>query len=203
MSITNENREFTTFQAARICGVFHTTVINWVNKGKLAAHHTPGGHRRILLANLVAFMKHYDMPIPEGIVDERKRVLVVEDDPVVQQVLVRALKPLPELEITTCVNGMEALLAIGKRAPDLVVLDIRIPHVNGLELCRLLRNNDYTDPVKIIAVSGEALSAADEYFLRTHADCYFRKPLQIDIFQEAAMDLLELEEISQKQEVRP
>jgi len=107
-------RAFTTFEVAKACGVFHTTVINWVNKGKLKARVTPGGHRRIQMPDLIDFMKRFDMPIPEDLTQKAKKILIVEDDPAVSRMLKRTLQALSGVEIQTCVGGLEALMAIGK-----------------------------------------------------------------------------------------
>lgn len=186
-------RAYTTFEVGKICGVFHTTVINWVNKGKLKAHFTPGGHRRILPADLLDFMQRFDMPIPPDLAERKKRVLIVEDDVVVQGSLVRALKPVSGIEVQVCSNGVEALMAIGRDLPELLVLDIRIPGVNGLDVCRVLHSSEQTASIKIIAVSGEALSAQEEAFLSEHAQGYIRKPVPLSEFRAAAVALLDAE----------
>lgn len=186
-------RVFTTFEVARICGVFHTTVINWVNKGRLKAHHTPGGHRRIKAADLVDFMQRYEMPIPADLAGRPKRILIVEDDPGVQRMLRRALQPLPGVVIQECADGIEALIAIGKEAPDLLILDIRIPQVNGVEVCRLLKANENTQPVKIVAVTGEPLPTEATAFLKAHADGFFQKPLATAALRALAAELLDLD----------
>ena len=80
-------KTFTTFEVARLCGVFHTTVINWVNKGKLKARVTPGGHRRIPISELVLFMKKYEMPIPADIEDAHKQILILDDEPMMTRLL--------------------------------------------------------------------------------------------------------------------
>lgn len=193
MAVTNLDKQFTTFQVAKACGVFHTTVINWVNKGKLKAHCTPGGHRRIQLADLLDFMRRFDMPIPEDLAARRRRVLVVEDDPAVQRMLVRTLQALPDAELTACTGGIEALMAIGKEPPELLVLDVRIPQVNGMEVLRLLRGNPQTLLVKTVAISGGALTPEEEEFLRAHADAFFRKPLSTVDFRRKAFELLDLD----------
>lgn len=192
MIITN-SREFSTFEVAKACGVFHTTVINWVNKGRLKARITPGGHRRIAAGDLVDFMQRFEMPIPADLVARPKRILIVEDDPSVQRMLTRALESLPGVEITACVGGLEALMAIGKEAPDLLVLDIRIPQVNGIEVCRVLKSSELTKPIKVIAVSGEVLDPSAREFLSAHADGFFQKPLAIGELKDLAADLLELD----------
>ncbi|OGR61233.1 MAG: hypothetical protein A2X36_13135 [Elusimicrobia bacterium GWA2_69_24] len=191
MNVTE--RVFTTFEAAKLCGAFHTTVINWVNKGKLKARCTPGGHRRIHLSDLRAFMEQFEMPIPADLMQRAKRILVVEDDPPVQRMLLRTLTSLPGVSVRACVGGLEALMAIGKEAPDLMILDIRIPQVNGLEVCRVLKSSEQTKPIKIVAVTGEPLPAQTEAFLREHADGFFPKPLSTAALRALAVELLELD----------
>ncbi|MBI2363106.1 MAG: response regulator [Elusimicrobia bacterium] len=186
-------RVFTTFEVARICGVYHTTVINWVNKSRLKAHHTPGGHRRIQAADLVDFMQRHEMPVPADLAGRPKRILIVEDDPGVQRMLKRALQPLPGVVIQECADGLEALMAIGKEAPDLLVLDIRIPQVNGVEVCRLLKANENTQPIKVIAVTGEPLPTEASAFLKEHADGFFQKPLATAALRALAAELLDLD----------
>lgn len=194
MTVTNARQKiFSTFEVGKICGVFHTTVIAWVNKGKLKAHLTPGGHRRIPLADLIDFMKRFDMPIPDNLAERRRRALVVDDDAAVQRMLVRALGALDGVDTDACGGGLEALMAIGKEAPDLLVLDIRIPQVNGFEVLRLLRSNEQTKPIKTIVVSGEALSKDEEARLKVDADALFRKPVAISEFRKKASELLDLE----------
>lgn len=191
MDVRND-RAFSTFEAAKVCGVVHTTVINWINKGMLKAHATPGGHRRIQHGDLVDFMTRFGMPIPPDLLERAKKVLIVEDDAAVQRMLKRALQMLPGVELNACAGGLEALVAIGKDAPDLVILDIRIPQVNGLEVCKLLRSSEHTRPIRIIAITGEPLPGEDEEFLRKHVDGFYQKPLPTEELRGLVHDLLEL-----------
>jgi excisionase family DNA binding protein len=184
-------REFTTFQAAKICGVFHTTVINWVNKGKLPARLTPGGHRRIALSDLVKFMQAWDMPVPPDLTTRPKRALVVEDDAAVQRMLTRCLSGIPDLEISACTSGLEALMLIGKEAPDVLVLDIRIPQVDGIEVCRLIRQSSHTQGVRVVAVTGQDLSRKDEAALASMAEGVLRKPFSSEKLKRLIQDLLD------------
>ncbi len=186
-------RAFSTFEVAKVCGVFHTTVINWVNKGKLKARVTPGGHRRIAMPELIDFMKRFEMPIPEDLKQKAKKILIVEDDPAVQRMLQRTLQALPGVEIQTCVGGLEALMAIGKDAPDLLILDIRIPQVDGIEVCKVLKSSEHTKPIKIIAITGEPLPTEAEEFLKPQVDGFFQKPLPTAQLKAMAAEFLELE----------
>jgi CheY-like chemotaxis protein len=159
----------------------------------LKAHCTPGGHRRILLPDLIDFMNRFELPIPEDLAQHPKRILIVEDDASVQRMLKRTLCALPGIEIQTCVGGLEALMAIGKEAPDLIILDIRIPQVNGIEVCRVLKSSEQTKPIKIVAITGEPLPVEAQTFLKTHVDGFFQKPLPTAELKAKDLELLELE----------
>lgn len=193
MFVMKTEKPLTTFQTAKICQVFHTTIINWVNQGILKAYYTPGGHRRIHPDDLIEFMRKHEMPIPQHFLNRQKNVLIVEDDPAVQRLLTRALQPLQDLQTQTCSNGLEALIMIGKEAPDLVILDLNIPEIDGLKVCRLLKANENTQDIRIIAISGETLSPAEEKTVKTNADCFFHKPLPTAELRSRVAEFLELE----------
>ena len=65
---------YTTHQVSKFCGVYPTTVINWVEEEKLPAYTTPGGHRRIKRDDLIKLMKKNNMPIPEELAKESMRL---------------------------------------------------------------------------------------------------------------------------------
>lgn len=198
MTVTSPaSRVFTTFEVAKLCGVFHTTVINWVNKGKLKARTTPGGHRRIAAGDLIDFMRQFEMPVPANLTDTAKKVLVVEDDPIVQKLLLKTLGALRGVEVQACAGGLEAMMLIGKEAPDLLILDINIPQVNGFDVLKLLRSNEQTRPIRVIAVSGTVLTLSEQGFIREHADELQLKPLVIAEFRRKAVELLEPDDATQ------
>ncbi|MCK5491593.1 MAG: excisionase family DNA-binding protein, partial [Candidatus Omnitrophica bacterium] len=71
---------YSTHQIAEICHVHYTTVIIWIEDGKLNAYTTPGGHRRIKKPVLVEFLKKYNLPLPEELLTSHMRILIVDDD---------------------------------------------------------------------------------------------------------------------------
>ncbi|MEK7390038.1 MAG: response regulator [Elusimicrobiota bacterium] len=173
-------RVFTTFQVARLCGVFHTTVINWANKGKLGARVTPGGHRRIPLSELKLFMKKYEMPIPADIEDTHKRILILDDERVVTRWLERGFsKHKDRYAVQIANNPVDALVIVGKKQPDLLVLDLLMPGMDGFEVCRILKANPATKEMKIVAISGKKLAASHLKFLEENADCLLCKPFSL------------------------
>ena len=103
------------------------------------------------------------------------RVLVVEDDPDIAELVARYLE---KAGYTTArvSSGRDALDAVRAKAPDLIVLDVMLPHVDGLEVCRLLRANDHTASIPIIMLTARADESERIVGLEMGADDYLAKP---------------------------
>lgn len=180
MSEQYGERTFTTFEVARLCGVFHTTVINWVNKGKLKARVTPGGHRRIPLSELVPFMKKYDMPIPADIEDTHRHILILDDEPMMTRLIEKGFaKHKDRYVVRVANNPVDALVMVGKRLPDLLVMDLMMPVMDGFQVCSVLKSSPATKDMKIVAISGRKLTAAQQEFLTKNVDQFLQKPFEV------------------------
>ncbi|MBW1849604.1 MAG: helix-turn-helix domain-containing protein, partial [Deltaproteobacteria bacterium] len=84
---------FTVAKAGKYCKVSPKTIINWIEAGNIKAYKTVGGHRRVKKSDLEQFMKAQGIPIPEeDLSDERKRILVVDDDPIIVETIVQSLE---------------------------------------------------------------------------------------------------------------
>jgi two-component system, OmpR family, response regulator MprA len=106
---------------------------------------------------------------------EQARILVVDDEPAVQKALSRALM-LEQYEISQAMDGREALTLLGDASYEAVILDISMPHVDGLEVCRRLREGGDRTPVLMLTARGEVddrvagLDAgADDYLVKPFA----------------------------------
>jgi DNA-binding response OmpR family regulator len=103
------------------------------------------------------------------------RVLVVEDDPDIAQLVAHYLEKAGfTAEITS--SGREALASIATRPPDVLVLDLMLPHVDGLEICRTIRGNDATAGVPIIMLTARGEESDRIVGLEIGADDYLAKP---------------------------
>jgi excisionase family DNA binding protein len=174
-------KTFTTFEVARLCGVFHTTVINWVNKGKLKARVTPGGHRRIPLSELVAFMKKYEMPIPSNIEDAHKQILILDDQLMMTRLLDKGFKKHEDrYKVQVANNPVDALMLVGKKLPHLLVLNLMMPVMDGFQVCEILKSNPATKEMKIIAITGKKLTASQSDFLGKNCDKFLLKPFDVN-----------------------
>lgn len=149
-----------TAEVARLLGVSTPTVQRWVDLGYLKAWKTVGGHRRIDGDSLARFMAAPDKrpPPPTG-ADAVPgtgllTALVVDDNPDDRDLICALVdEALPGIHVKVADNGFEALVAVGRETPQLVITDIVMPHMNGLEMLRFLSGVGDTAPRLIVAVS--------------------------------------------------
>ncbi len=146
-------RFLTTNRIAGLIGVSERTVANWIDRGHLDAHRTPGGHRRVSPDELVQFLHAREMPVPKELQSER-RVLIVEADAQVARVLQSYLNPeITGYSVTWMADALSALMHIGHNKPHVVLLDILMPGMDGLEVCRKIRANPDLAEVRVIFVT--------------------------------------------------
>jgi len=188
---------FTTFEISQICGVNPTTVQNWVKSKRLKAFQTPGKHRRVRRDDLVEFLRKFDMPIPAELENNEAQkiihnVLIADDDTDVRNVIADALRVGDEINITEARNGIDALLAIGRSKPDMIILDVRMPNMNGYDVCERLKADNDVRKIKIIAISGDHSPEVRERIIAAGADMFFTKPLDLIGFRDECFRLLEI-----------
>lgn len=163
----------------------HTTVIRWIGEGKIKAHETPGGHRRIESRDLLGFLKRYSMPVPASLSNGRFRVLAVDDEKVMLSMLRKMVDDCADkIELHLATHGMAALMLIGKVPFDLVILDVLMPDIDGIEVCKALKRNPDTAGMKIIAMSGKPLSEEQEEYLDRNTECLLKKPFSPSLLLE-------------------
>lgn len=169
----------TSSEVGHLLQVNPSSVKKWVNDGLLAAFRTPGGHRRIRASDLVDFLTRHRMPIPAELQDvARKRVLLVDDNQAQLSALSRSLKRHADrLEVVTANNGIDALVLVGSFHPNFVVLDVFMPEIDGLEVCRRLKKRPETKDVQVIIVSGGLTPALERKALEAGAVRCLSKPV--------------------------
>jgi excisionase family DNA binding protein len=184
---------FTTYQAANICNVHLTTVINWINEGALKAYATPGGHRRIKEIDILKFMKKHRIPIPKDLKKETKLVLIVDDDPIVLEEFREALSG-EGFDLDFASDGFEAGRKIYKKKPDLILLDFKMPGIDGFQVCEILHKDKETTQIPIIAVT--VLNSEED--IRRIKKCgvkkYIPKPMDIEKLLISIKDILDIED---------
>jgi excisionase family DNA binding protein len=172
----------TVSQASKYCKVSSKTIINWIEAGHLKAYKTVGGHRRIKKDDLDQFLKEKGMPLPEEHKkEERKRILVVDDDKIIVETIVQALEEDEYgYEMISASDGFEAGLQISHFKPDLLILDIMMPDINGYEVCQKVKANPDTKETKIIVLSAYLNDEAFQHMKEFGAEACFSKPLPLE-----------------------
>jgi excisionase family DNA binding protein len=161
---------FTTGEAAEICRVSQQTIIRCFDSGRLRGFRVPGSKfRRIPRANLIKFMRENNIPL-DNLDSGRKKVLVVDDDAEIVELITDILTRDGRYEIRTASSGYEAGMVTQMFRPDLILLDYMLPDVNGNVVCQTIRNNPEFENTRIIIVSGVIKQERSINFSRSGAD---------------------------------
>jgi excisionase family DNA binding protein len=184
----------TVYKASQMCNVSSKTIINWIEAGHIKAYKTVGGHRRIKQADLEDFMRRQGIPIPkETPPNDRKRILVVDDDPIIVETIVQALEEDEfDYEVISASDGFEAGLQVNHFHPNLMILDIMMPDIKGNEVCRRIKSDPDTKDTKIIVLSAYLDDEKFEEMKSNGADICFSKPLPLPQLKKEVARLLGL-----------
>ena len=186
---------YTTFQIADICGVRPTTIIKWVKQKKIKAYVTLGGHRRVQESDLLEFLKEHGFPIPKSMERAQRRILIVEDDEAVGNLLLKAFKKAaPDAEVKWTKDGIGALLALSDSPPDLMVLDVVMPVVDGASVLATLRSDPRTRKIKVVGITGKNLSSEKLKHMQRHTEFFFLKPFDVGQMVQKSLSLIGTEE---------
>ncbi len=185
-------KTYTTFDLAKILDVYPTTVAKWIDEQKVKAFTTPGGHRRIREEDLLRFLKEHKMPIPVELQqDGRKRVLIVDDERPVINVISKVLKKFSDkYVVSSASDGFQAGEMVHDFKPDLVILDLRLPGINGFKVCSRIKKNENTRHIKIMAITGYDTPEYRKRILKAGADDYLAKPFDINTLADKVEKLL-------------
>ena len=140
----------TTGEVAEYCHVTYRAVLKWIAEGKLKAYRTPGQHSRVSVNDFLDFLEKYHMPVPNGLqrTAEKPRILVVDDDRKIVQLVKKALEADERYEISTAYDGFTAGQKFCRFHPEVVVLDIMMPGLNGYDVCTTIRSDPANKDVK-------------------------------------------------------
>ncbi|MBI2059964.1 MAG: response regulator [Nitrospirae bacterium] len=147
-------QSLSTREAARVLEVDINTVKNWVDSGEIRAHKTVGGHRRILRHDLMAFMTARGFPVPQAVLPT-PTVLVVDDEQEFLESCVKYLRAkAPDLEVVSARDGFEAGRLAERHRPQMIFLDVRLPGIDGVEVCRRISSDPHLRSSVVIGMTG-------------------------------------------------
>ena len=184
---------FTTGEAAKICKVSQQTIIRCFDSGQLKGFRVPGSRfRRIPREALYRFMKENSIPT-DALESGRRRVLIVDDDQAVVDLISEVLAGDARFETKVVNNGFGAGMLAKEYHPDLIILDVMLPDINGQAVCELIRKDPTMAEIKIICISGMVEEDKIEELKEAGADDFLQKPLDIDELVRRICRLLDME----------
>ena len=133
-------------QAAKYLGIAQSTIRKWSDSGRLAAFYTPGGHRRFRRSDLDAFLGN-----ARG--GSKQRILIVDDDDRLREYL-RVNLEMEGYDVREAASADEGLDALDEEPPDLILLDVMMPRVDGWEMLRRVRERHGLDAIPVVMFSG-------------------------------------------------
>ncbi len=188
---------------AKICNVSRTTVYRWIINGHLKAYSLPSGHFRVRPEELDEFRQAFGIPMeaggeqapettsptpaasdtsPEAAAD-KMRVLIADDHEDMVLVLRKVVERyLPDAEIFTAVNGVDTCVSVGTVKPDLLLLDIMMPGMDGFAVLQeLLRRSELSQSKVIVVSAYEPFDRVEEIARLNPQVVYaFRKPISVE-----------------------
>ena len=173
-------------QAAKYLGVAQSTIRKWSDLGRLPAFYTPGGHRRYRRSDLDAFLERSG---PGGKTKEGPLVLIVDDDPGVRG-FVRASLELEGYVVQEAASAEEGLAALEEQSPDLILLDVMMPHVDGWEMLRRVQERHGVGSIPVLMFSGKVEDTAAAEARSRGAQGFVGKPFDPSQLVESAKQLL-------------
>jgi two-component system, OmpR family, response regulator len=186
---------FTTGEAAKICKVSQQTIIRCFDSGQLKGFRVPGSRfRRIPRDQLFSFMKDNGIPT-DALESGKRKVLLVDDDQDLVELMVDVFERDGRFDVKTANNGFDAGMLTKEFRPDLVVLDVMLPDINGKEVCQRIRADETLEGVKVICISGMVEQDKVSELRDAGADDFLQKPFKIEDLLDRACEMLDMEKV--------
>lgn len=184
---------FTTGEAAKICKVSQQTIIRCFDSGQLRGFRVPGSKfRRIPRDQLYHFMKVNGIPT-DALDTGKRKVLVVDDERAVVDLIVEILEGDTRFEIKVANNGFGAGKLAVEYHPELIILDIMLPDINGQVVCETIRKDPNLSDIKILCISGMVEQDKIADLLKAGASAFMHKPLDVDDLLKQVCELLAMD----------
>lgn len=186
---------FTTGEAAKICKVSQQTIIRCFDSGQLKGFRVPGSRfRRIPRDLLYKFMKDNGIPT-DALESGRRKALIVDDDEELVELIRDALEMDGRFDIRIANNGFDAGMMAKEYHPDIIILDVMLPDINGKEVCQRVRSDAVLADVKIICISGMVEADKIQDLMDSGANEFLQKPFEVDNLLTQVCGLLDMEPV--------
>lgn len=184
-----------TGDAARLCAVDPRTIARWIDAGLIRSHRTAGGRRRVRRSDLLAFMQGRGMPLPAPTSDAR--IAVIDDDVAFVRALMRTLRRVaPGAECREAYDGFSGGALVASFQPHILFLDVVMPGVSGVDVCKHIRANQALAEIAIVIISGELTGDLRARLAAAGANRCIQKPFSRSDLSLALTDFLRADQVS-------
>jgi excisionase family DNA binding protein len=184
---------FTTGEAAKICKVSQQTIIRCFDNGQLKGFRVPGSRfRRIPREMLYKFMKDNGIPT-DALESGRRKVLLVDDDVELVEVMTKFLEEDGRFDVKIATTGFDAGMLVKEYRPDMLVLDVMLPDINGKEVCQRVRADSTMEDVRILCISGMIEEDKIQDLRLAGADDFMHKPFDAEMLIDRMCKMLDME----------
>ncbi len=179
-------QSFSTSEVAKYCHVTADTIRKWAEAGRIHVFKTPGGHRRIRREDLIRFLRENSIPIHEDLDNSGVKILVVDDEKAVISVIRRFLeRAQTPFQIEIAMDGYDAGHQVATFRPDVIFLDLRLPGIDGFEVCRRIKADADTLTTEVIAMTGYYEGDVAQRIVELGASMLMQKPFTPDDLRRA------------------
>ncbi len=189
-------------EIAKKAGVLPSKIRYYTELGLLkVSSHTQGGHRLYDEEETLQKLRQIEFLSQQGYsiekikeeltkIKEKPKILVIDDEPEVGQLVLDSLKDKLDAEIKVVYDGFSAGRIISNYLSDLIILDLMLPGVNGFEVCKEIRNTQHLKDTKILAITGYDTEENRKKIMDAGADDYLAKPMDVKVLVEKILKLL-------------
>lgn len=171
---------FSTHSAARFCRVTPMTIIRWIEEGRIRAYKTPGGHRRIMRADLEDFCRQAGIPMQweDRVESGTRRILIVDDDPTVVDAILDAIvddgrsDDGDAYQVEHTDNLFDAGRLIAGFRPHVVFVDVNLPGLDPRRVARSIRVDPATAGTRVVGIASDGTCAPIDEF-----DAMLQRPI--------------------------
>ena len=189
-----DKKYLSTGDIASYCEVNVTTVKRWIREGHLKGFQTPMGHFKVVKTDFIKFLKENQMPVDKSILGSTElKVLVIDDDPGMVKTIVMTLESLNyDLKVDTATDGYDGLMKIGNAVPNLLILDLNMPRIDGYEVIKRVKNTEDYKSAEIMVVSSTLNEETEKKLIDIGVSKYLKKPFKLSKLKEEVTVLLGL-----------
>ena len=167
-------------EVAKLLRVATVTVRMWAQKGMLKAEVTPGGHRRYMLQEVKRFARSHGIALQLED-NENLRILIVDDEPQWRELMLDILKDCGnEVVVETAADGFEAGHKVAGFRPHVVLLDLMMPGIDGVQVCQAIKSDPETSSARVICISGFIDETNEKRLKAAGVERCFAKPIDTD-----------------------